>query len=51
MNGRAIVETERLILRTLEPEHIEALAALWCDPAATTYLGGPGKFDVFTASG
>ena len=47
MNGRirAIVETERLIVRALQPEDIEALGALWCDPAATAYLGGPRKFD------
>ena len=43
--GRAIVETERLIVSTLDPEDVEALAALWCDPAATAYLGGPRTFD------
>ena len=45
MSGRAIVETERLIVRTLAPGDVEALAALWCDPAATAYLGGPRTFD------
>ena len=45
MSGRAIVETERLIVRTPEPGDVEALAALWCDPAATAYLGGPRRFD------
>jgi RimJ/RimL family protein N-acetyltransferase len=45
VNGRAIVETERLIVRALEPGDVEALAALWCDPAATAYLGGPRGFD------
>ena len=32
---RSIAETERLIVRTLEPGDIEALAALWRDPIAT----------------
>ena len=45
MKGRPIVETERLIVRALEPGDVEALAALWCDPAATAYLGGPRTFD------
>jgi RimJ/RimL family protein N-acetyltransferase len=43
--GRAIVETERLIVRPLDAGDVEALAALWCDPAATAYLGGPRTFD------
>jgi RimJ/RimL family protein N-acetyltransferase len=45
VSGRAIVETERLIVRTLEPQDVEPLAALWCDPAATAYMGGPRAFD------
>lgn len=45
MNWRPIVETERLIVRALEPGDVEPLAALWCDPAATAYLGGARKFD------
>ena len=45
MNGRAIVETERLIVLALEPGHVEALAALWCDPEATAYLGGPRTYE------
>ena len=45
MSGRAIVETDRLIVRAPEPGDVEALAALWCDPAATTFRGGPRKFD------
>jgi RimJ/RimL family protein N-acetyltransferase len=51
VNGRirAIIETERLIIRALEPEDIEALGALWCDPAATAYLGGPRNLDAFAA--
>ena len=43
--GRAIVETERLIVRPLDAGDVEALASLWCDPAATAYLGGPRTFD------
>src|SRR5262249_28141585 len=27
------------------PKDVAALAALWCDPAATAYLGGPRTFD------
>jgi RimJ/RimL family protein N-acetyltransferase len=45
VSGRAIVETERLIVRTLEPEDVGPLAALWCDPAATAYMGGARRFD------
>jgi RimJ/RimL family protein N-acetyltransferase len=43
--GRAIVETARLIVRPLDAGDVEGLAALWCDPAATAYLGGPRTFD------
>jgi len=43
--GRAIVETERLIVRILDASDVEALAALWCDPVAAAYLGGPRKVD------
>jgi len=39
------VETARLIVRPLDAGDVEALAALWCDPAATAYLGGPRRFD------
>jgi ribosomal-protein-alanine N-acetyltransferase len=45
VTGRSVVETERLIVRSLEPGDVEALAALWCDPRATAYLGGPRRFD------
>jgi len=45
VNGRAIVATERLIVRALEPGDVEPLAALWCDPAATAHLGGPRTFE------
>ena len=45
MSGRPIVETDRLIVRALELGDVEALAGLWCDPAATAYMGGPRAFD------
>ena len=35
------IETERLILRPMIAEDIPALVALWMDPEATRYLGGP----------
>jgi RimJ/RimL family protein N-acetyltransferase len=41
VSGGTIVETERLIVRHLEARDVEPLAALWSDPGATTYLGGP----------
>jgi ribosomal-protein-alanine N-acetyltransferase len=40
-----ILETARLVVRALAPGDVEALAALWCDPAATAWLGGPRRFD------
>ena len=43
MSG-AIVETERLLVRAIEPADIEPLAAIWCDPQATRYMGGPRQF-------
>jgi RimJ/RimL family protein N-acetyltransferase len=43
--GRRIAETERLIIRTHEAGDVESLARLWCDPMATTYMGGPRDFD------
>lgn len=45
MSGRPIVATERLVVRTIALEDVEALAAIWCDPAATAYMGGPRRFD------
>lgn len=50
MSARAIVETDRLIVRTLRHEDVEPLAALWCDPAATAYMGGPRTFDAVCGS-
>ncbi len=43
--GRRVVETGRLIVRPPEAADVEPLAALWCDPAATAYMGGPRNFD------
>jgi ribosomal-protein-alanine N-acetyltransferase len=36
-----ILQTERLILRRLQPADIPALIDLWCDPDVTQHLGGP----------
>jgi RimJ/RimL family protein N-acetyltransferase len=38
---RVIVETGRLLIRTLTEADIPALAELWSDPRAARYLGGP----------
>ncbi len=48
--GRRIAETERLSIRTHESADAEPLAALWCDPIATAYMGGPRDFDRVCAS-
>jgi RimJ/RimL family protein N-acetyltransferase len=50
VSGRPIAETERLIVRALEPDDVEALAGLWCDAAATAYMGGPRRFDEVSRS-
>jgi ribosomal-protein-alanine N-acetyltransferase len=47
VSGR-VVETERLLVRPIEPDDVEALAALWCDPQATAYMGGPRPLDEVT---
>lgn len=39
------LETERLFLRTLKTEDIEALARLWTDPDVTRFMGGPRKYE------
>jgi RimJ/RimL family protein N-acetyltransferase len=49
-HGRRIARTERLSIRTREAADVEPLAALWCDPIATTYMGGPRDFDRVCAS-
>lgn len=40
------LETERLLLRSLERDDIERIVALWADPEATRFLGGPRDPDV-----
>ncbi len=35
------LETERLVLRSMEVEDIEAIIDLWTDPEVTRFLGGP----------
>lgn len=35
------IETERLLLRTLDEGDIDALVGLWTDPQVTAFLGGP----------
>ena len=44
-NSLTILETERLILRRLQPADIPALIDLWCDPDVTQHLGGPRDRD------
>ncbi len=36
-----IFETDRLILRTVQPDDIPALVDLWSDPEVTHFMGGP----------
>lgn len=35
------IETERLMLRAMQPDDIPALVALWMDADVTRYIGGP----------
>ena len=35
------LETERLLLRAMQPDDIPALVRLWTDPEVTRYMGGP----------
>jgi ribosomal-protein-alanine N-acetyltransferase len=35
------IETDRLLLRDLREDDLDALAALWTDPDVTRYMGGP----------
>lgn len=35
------IETERLLLRSLQPSDVPALVQLWTDPDVTHYMGGP----------
>ncbi len=36
-----ILQTERLILRRMQPDDVPALADLWTDPQVTRWMGGP----------
>lgn len=38
------IETDRLLLRPMQPGDVEALALLWTDAEVTRYLGGPREF-------
>ena len=40
-SGGIRIETERLLLRTLERADAEPLARLWSDAAVTRFMGGP----------
>jgi len=39
-----IAETARLVIRRLREEDIPTVAALWCAPRVTRFLGGPRVF-------
>lgn len=38
------IETERLLIRSLEVADASALAAIWSDPEVTRHMGGPRDF-------
>jgi ribosomal-protein-alanine N-acetyltransferase len=38
------IETERLLLRSLQSFDAQALAEIWSDPGVTLYMGGPRDF-------
>ena len=38
------IETERLLLRSLQSFDAQALAEIWSDPEVTSYMGGPRDF-------
>jgi ribosomal-protein-alanine N-acetyltransferase len=42
---RMKIETERLIIRSLQQADVPALAELWSDADVTRYLGGPREFE------
>lgn len=35
------IETERLLIKSLEPADVDALTNLWTDPEVTRHMGGP----------
>jgi RimJ/RimL family protein N-acetyltransferase len=44
------IETERLVVRTLQAADAPLLAALWMDPDVTRYMGGPRDYAQVLAS-
>lgn len=44
------IETERLLIRRAQPGDVEALVALWTDPQATRYMGGPREREALLRS-
>lgn len=40
------LETERLLLRNMEPEDLDFFLNLWTDPEVTRYMGGPRKREI-----
>jgi ribosomal-protein-alanine N-acetyltransferase len=39
------IETDRLIIRSIQEVDFEPLAALWVDPEVTYYMGGPRNYE------
>jgi ribosomal-protein-alanine N-acetyltransferase len=39
------IETDRLIIRSIQEVDSEPLAALWADPDVTYYMGGPRSYE------
>ena len=39
------IETDRLIIGSLQEVDLEPLAALWSDPEVTLYMGGPRNYE------
>jgi hypothetical protein len=39
-----VLQTERLLIRTLAAEDAPATAAIWCDTDVTRFMGGPRDY-------
>jgi len=39
------IETDRLIIRSVQETDFEPLATLWADPEVTRYMGGPRNYE------
>ena len=39
------IETDRLMIRSIQEVDLEPLAALWADPEVTYYMGGPRNYE------